>query len=144
MCCSRDCSQVSCSGQQHQGSLFCKNCCSSITTGRASATYTTGVQDSFSLSLSLSLSLSFIHTHRHPRLSLSLTHTHTHTHMPTREQGKVQAKKASGFFSAQSFVDGFTNNALGVVGFVNEGIKEEVCSASMLPIVQCVAVCCSL
>jgi len=64
--------------------------------------------------------------------------------MPTREQGKVQAKKASGFFSAQSFVDGFTNNALGVVGFVNEGIKEEVCSASMLPIVQCVAVCCSL
>eukprot|EP00277_Geminigera_cryophila_P000834 CAMPEP_0179427970 /NCGR_PEP_ID=MMETSP0799-20121207/13772_1 /TAXON_ID=46947 /ORGANISM="Geminigera cryophila, Strain CCMP2564" /LENGTH=234 /DNA_ID=CAMNT_0021203257 /DNA_START=10 /DNA_END=714 /DNA_ORIENTATION=+ len=40
-------------------------------------------------------------------------------------EGKVQAKKASGFFSAQSFVDGFTNNALGVVGFVNEGIKEE-------------------
>lgn len=39
--------------------------------------------------------------------------------------GKVKSKKASGFFSAQSFVDGFTNNALGVVGFVAEGIKEE-------------------
>lgn len=39
--------------------------------------------------------------------------------------GKVKSKKSSGFFSAQSFVDGFTNNALGVVGFVAEGIKEE-------------------
>lgn len=39
--------------------------------------------------------------------------------------GKVESKKSSGFFSAQSFVDGFTNNALGVVGFVAEGIKEE-------------------
>jgi len=96
------------------------------------------------VALSLFLSLSFTHTHRHPRLSLSLSLSHTHTHTPTREQGKVQAKKASGFFSAQSFVDGFTNNALGVVGFVNEGIKEEVCSGSMLPVVQCVAVCCSV
>ena len=43
-------------------------------------------------------------------------------------QGKVKSKKSSGFFSAQSFVDGFTNNALGVVGFVAEGIKEEVLS----------------
>ena len=44
----------------------------------------------------------------------------------TTGQGKVKSKKASGFFSPQSFVDGFTNNALGVVGFVAEGIKEEV------------------
>jgi len=38
---------------------------------------------------------------------------------------KVKSKKSSGFFSAQSFVDGFTNNAMGVVGFVAEGIKED-------------------
>ena len=48
-------------------------------------------------------------------------------------QGKVKSKKSSGFFSAQSFVDGFTNNALGVVGFVAEGIKEEVLSTHQPP-----------
>ena len=41
-------------------------------------------------------------------------------------QANVKSKKASGFYSAQSFFDGFTNNAMGVVGFVSEGIKEEV------------------
>lgn len=40
-------------------------------------------------------------------------------------ESKVKSKKSSGFYSAQSFFDGFTNNALGVVGFVAEGIKEE-------------------
>ncbi len=57
----------------------------------------------------------------------------------TTGQGKVKSKKASGFFSAQSFVDGFTNNALGVVGFVAEGIKEEVLCAphSLRPPAQC-------
>jgi hypothetical protein len=37
---------------------------------------------------------------------------------------KVKSKKASGFFSPQSFVDGFTANALGMVGLVTEGAKE--------------------
>mmetsp|Transcript_23100 Transcript_23100/g.47888 ORF Transcript_23100/g.47888 Transcript_23100/m.47888 type:complete len:217 (+) Transcript_23100:173-823(+) len=37
----------------------------------------------------------------------------------------VKSKKASGFFSAQSFRDGFVNNALGMVGFVTEGAKED-------------------
>jgi aerobic-type carbon monoxide dehydrogenase small subunit (CoxS/CutS family) len=40
-------------------------------------------------------------------------------------EANVKSKKASGFYSAQSFFDGFTNNAMGVVGFVSEGIKEE-------------------
>eukprot|EP00617_Octactis_speculum_P014121 CAMPEP_0185756632 /NCGR_PEP_ID=MMETSP1174-20130828/15055_1 /TAXON_ID=35687 /ORGANISM="Dictyocha speculum, Strain CCMP1381" /LENGTH=213 /DNA_ID=CAMNT_0028435683 /DNA_START=29 /DNA_END=670 /DNA_ORIENTATION=+ len=40
-------------------------------------------------------------------------------------EGKVKSKKSSGFFSPQSFVDGFTNNALGMVGFVAEGAKED-------------------
>jgi ferredoxin len=37
----------------------------------------------------------------------------------------VKSKKASGFYSAASFRDGFLNNAIGVVGFVKEGIAEE-------------------
>mmetsp|Transcript_58694 Transcript_58694/g.132843 ORF Transcript_58694/g.132843 Transcript_58694/m.132843 type:complete len:203 (+) Transcript_58694:133-741(+) len=39
--------------------------------------------------------------------------------------GKVKSKSASGFFSPQSFVDGFTANALGMVGLVTEGAKED-------------------
>mmetsp|Transcript_55891 Transcript_55891/g.112028 ORF Transcript_55891/g.112028 Transcript_55891/m.112028 type:complete len:192 (+) Transcript_55891:84-659(+) len=39
--------------------------------------------------------------------------------------GKVEAKKASGFFSPQSFLDGFTANVLGMKGLVTEGAKEE-------------------
>ncbi|GMI23237.1 hypothetical protein TrCOL_g3539 [Triparma columacea] len=37
----------------------------------------------------------------------------------------VKSKKASGFFSVQSFRDGFVNNALGMVGLVTEGAKED-------------------
>ena len=36
-----------------------------------------------------------------------------------------QTKKASGFFSVTSFADGFRNNALGMVGLVTEGSKED-------------------
>lgn len=35
------------------------------------------------------------------------------------------ALSASGFFSVQSFQDGFVNNALGMVGLVTEGAKED-------------------
>lgn len=40
-------------------------------------------------------------------------------------QSMVKSKKASGFFSVQSFRDGFVNNALGMVGLVTEGAKED-------------------
>ncbi|GMH95215.1 hypothetical protein TrVE_jg11016 [Triparma verrucosa] len=36
-----------------------------------------------------------------------------------------KSKAASGFFSAASFVDGFQNNVLGMVGLVTEGAKED-------------------
>ncbi|KAJ1459016.1 hypothetical protein M885DRAFT_512172 [Pelagophyceae sp. CCMP2097] len=38
---------------------------------------------------------------------------------------KIKGKKSSGFFSMQSFADGFRNNALGVVGLVVEGSKAD-------------------
>ena len=61
-----------------------------------------------------------------------LTHGREDRQVNIRES-KVKSKKSSGFYSAQSFFDGFTNNALGVVGFVAEGIKEEVGGSSRVP-----------
>lgn len=36
-----------------------------------------------------------------------------------------RSKPSSGFFSAQSIADGFTNNVLGMVGLVVEGAKSD-------------------